>query len=337
MAPSLLSPLHPATLAVLFANLPRQLRPYRQWVAWKWQRRTSASGQVKWSKRPYTPRTMRPADTTDPATWGTYRDAVAAYKAGRCAGIGFAMAPGDPFVGVDLDDCRDPSTGEITGWARAIIDRLASYWEVSPSGTGAKIWVCAKLPPTGHRSGGIEIYDRAQFFTLTGHVPDGVPRAIEVRQDAVDALCAQLFGADGGLPVPQPADTDEREREAEMVASGGPITPGADARAALAKAQSKRNALFSPLKPEHRRLISSTGPDGYSTPSEADMGAITALAWRLTPSETYAVMLESARGLDMIARDKGGGYLRASIVKAYAIVRAGRANGRRARPVDRGR
>jgi hypothetical protein len=42
--------------------------------------------------------------------------------------------------GVDLDSCRDPATGAIAPWAIAIISAIGSYAEISPSGTGVKIF-----------------------------------------------------------------------------------------------------------------------------------------------------------------------------------------------------
>jgi hypothetical protein len=61
--------------------------------------------------------------------------------------------------GVDLDSCRTPPTGEIEVWAQQVIDRFGSYAEVSPSGTGVKIFsqaepadIAALRKITGHNS-----------------------------------------------------------------------------------------------------------------------------------------------------------------------------------------
>jgi hypothetical protein len=45
-------------------------------------------------------------------TWGTFEEAVRRAEENGL-GIGFVFSSGDPFVGVDLDRCRDPETGEI--------------------------------------------------------------------------------------------------------------------------------------------------------------------------------------------------------------------------------
>jgi primase-polymerase (primpol)-like protein len=80
-------------------------------------------------------------DCTDPATWTDYRTAASAVASVYYDGVGFVL--GDGVVGIDLDDCRDPVTGEITPEAQEIVRRLHSYTEVSPSGTGLHIFVFA--------------------------------------------------------------------------------------------------------------------------------------------------------------------------------------------------
>ena len=94
-----------------------------------------------WKTRCRTRPTARTASSTDPATWSSFDEVVTAYEAGGFDGIGFVFTKGDPYCGIDLDDCRDPSRVRSRPWAQAIIDELASYTEVSPSGTGVHIIV----------------------------------------------------------------------------------------------------------------------------------------------------------------------------------------------------
>ena len=64
------------------------------------------------------------------------------------AGFGFVLdADRDGIVGVDLDGCRDPTSGRIAPWAQKIIQSLRSYAEVSPSGAGVKILAAATRCP----------------------------------------------------------------------------------------------------------------------------------------------------------------------------------------------
>jgi hypothetical protein len=92
------------------------------------------------------------------------------------------------IVGVDLDNCRDADSEEIEKWAVDIIDRLDSYTEISPSGTGIHVLVKGELPPGRNRREDIEIYDRDRFFTVTGaHVAE-TPQEVARRQDALLAI-----------------------------------------------------------------------------------------------------------------------------------------------------
>jgi putative DNA primase/helicase len=62
----------------------------------------------------------------------------------RGAGVGIVLNRGSGTVrviGIDLDNCRDPATGEIAPWALEIVRRFDSYTEISPSGTGVKIFL----------------------------------------------------------------------------------------------------------------------------------------------------------------------------------------------------
>jgi putative DNA primase/helicase len=83
--------------------------------------------------------------------------------------VGFVFCSGDPYVGIDLDDCVDPETGQIELWALQIIEELDSYTEFSPSGKGVHIIVKGKIPSAVKRDE-IEMYDCKRFFTITGHV-----------------------------------------------------------------------------------------------------------------------------------------------------------------------
>src|SRR3954454_12630001 len=78
-----------------------------------------------------------PADTTKPSTWNTLAECEKALGQVAATGIGLVLAAEQdaaakrpPIVGIDLDGCRDPATGEIAAWALEIIRAFASYAEV---------------------------------------------------------------------------------------------------------------------------------------------------------------------------------------------------------------
>jgi putative DNA primase/helicase len=84
-------------------------------------------------------------------------------------GIGFVFSDADPFCGIDLDDCRNPETGEIVPWAQEIICRVGDgYTEISPSGRGIHVIIRGDVRGGGMRRGPVEMYSRGRYFTITG-------------------------------------------------------------------------------------------------------------------------------------------------------------------------
>jgi len=143
---------------------------------------------------PYNARTGRLASTTDPSTWTTFEEAAAFCARENYSGVGYVLAADDPYVGVDLDGCRNPESGRIDAWARSIMKRLDSYTEISPSGTGVRIFIRGTLPAHGRRKGKIEIYSQARFLTITGEHVLTYPETIQDRQDELSAWHLEVFG-----------------------------------------------------------------------------------------------------------------------------------------------
>ncbi len=115
-------------------------------------------------------------------------------------GIGFVFTDSDPYTGIDIDNCRNPETGQIAEWAWEIIRGLNSYTEVSPSETGVHIIIRGKLPAgkgnqASHHGGKVEMFSRARYFTFTGVHVDGTPTEIFDRQTELLALHTQLFAS----------------------------------------------------------------------------------------------------------------------------------------------
>ena len=143
-----------------FEKIPQEMKEWDQWVNWKWEERDG-----KATKPPYDPKTGKRASHNNPTTWGTFEDAV---KARGFDGIGFVFTEKDPFCGIDLDDCRNATSGLIAPWALKIIQEFNSYTETSPSGTGLKIFIKGKLPGGGIKTKHVEVYNKLRFFTVTG-------------------------------------------------------------------------------------------------------------------------------------------------------------------------
>ena|SRR5215213_9479750 len=99
-------------------NIPQRLAERPQWVCWRLEEHNSDLTKV-----PYTPSTGRRASATDLMTWGsTLEQALDAYEVEEPPydGVGFVFCSADAFVGIDLDKCRDPESGEIEPWAKKI-------------------------------------------------------------------------------------------------------------------------------------------------------------------------------------------------------------------------
>ena len=107
----------------------------------------------------------------------------------------------DPFCGIDLDNSLD-AAGNVKGWARGIVERFAdTYQEISPSGRGLKIFCKAKdgtdWVGCAIEDGGIEMYDRGRYFTVTGRNFRRGPDSVEDHQADVMTLYERLTGRRG--------------------------------------------------------------------------------------------------------------------------------------------
>lgn len=184
--------------------VPQALKDEPQWICWSEQDRDG-----KPTKVPIDPASGSFASTTDAETWHDFETALRTASDGPHEGVGFVFTDDDDFVGVDLDDCRDPETAVPTDHVQEIIDRLDSYTEVSPSGTGYHVIVRGELPDGRNRKGSVEMYDSARFFTVTGDHVDGTPTAVRNRANALVAVHRDY--------VQEETSTPTRERNSSAV------------------------------------------------------------------------------------------------------------------------
>ena len=175
--------------------IPYELLDYKQWILW---RRTEVNGRI--AKLPISPWSGKLASCDKPQTWSTYRHVCYARRKFRSDGVGFVFTSSDPFCGIDLDQCRTRD-GKIALEAQAVIDRLASYAEVSPSDAGIHILVRAKLHGPGRRVGKLELYDSGRYFTITGQPLSTSSVRIENRQSQVEELVSDIFTSEMITPV----------------------------------------------------------------------------------------------------------------------------------------
>lgn len=81
-------------------NIPHEMQMEASWVLWRWKEKDDGSQ----TKVPCVSSGL-PASSTDEKTWTTFDNAVAAWRTGNFAGIGYVFSEHDSLVGIDLDGC----------------------------------------------------------------------------------------------------------------------------------------------------------------------------------------------------------------------------------------
>ena len=180
----------PTSLPVRFETIPTDLQGHPRWVLWKYVQRQKPKGGSVWAKLPVQIGGAA-ASTTDSATWTTFDDVADEYVMGGYDGIGYVL--GSEVQGIDLDDCRDPGTGELNELATEVLERVEGYAEVSPSGTGIKLFSRTNLDGSRTKKEvGVELYRDGRYFTVTGHQINGHDALPVVQQD-LGWLVRQVF------------------------------------------------------------------------------------------------------------------------------------------------
>ena len=163
----------------------------------------------------------RSASSTNPATWTDFISAEQAYNTHKFDGVGFVFCEDDNLVGVDLDDCYDAQQGRFINAAmQHIADQIDGYMEISPSGTGVKIFTRSN-PFAAHadHSIGFEAYSKGRFFTVTGHHLSGqVPQGAQDLTGLIPERTLRHTGDSFGDYVAPLEDWDITKVETEILA-----------------------------------------------------------------------------------------------------------------------
>ncbi len=278
----------PATLPVLTAGIPRDMKELNQWAAWRWEKRSG-----KWTKPPINPATGGYARNNDPDTWGSFEAALRRMRKDRLPGAGFMFHPKDGLAGVDLDSCRDRKSGKIESWALEIVEELDSYAEVSPSKTGLKVFVRGELPPGRRRMGSIEMYDRGRFFATTGCRLAGAPATVNERQEELAHLHKRVFGSE---------KSPHAEKSSGRYAAGMSLSDSE----LIDRAMSAANGVkFSKLWAGDTSEYATPGNEGRS---EADLALCSFLAFWCGPDEDRIDRLFRQSGLMRQKWEQRGDY-----------------------------
>jgi putative DNA primase/helicase len=224
-------------LEIDFDAIPQDLKIRRQWVNWKVITRAGKPAKVPFDIA------GQEGDSSDPSRWATYSEVLEAYEKGEYGfeGLGFTFDPLDPYAGVDLDHCINEDSS-IKPKAKAILDRLDSYSEISPSGKGVKIFLKAKLPVKVAGKDGkyqqgfsykkpdegieFEVYYGRRFFTVTGNRLDEYSPNIEDRNEELTAIFKEIFK---DRPYCN-GDGETRPQDKEEVRTGEPLSSDAAER-----------------------------------------------------------------------------------------------------------
>ena len=280
------APPRPDPLGVNPDAVPDTLTEREAWVCWQYSFDTDRD---EWTKVPVDVNTGGYARSTDPETWTTF-DAAVAYHERRdrdTDGIGFVVHDGDTVLGLDLDDCRDPDTGDREAWADDVLDDAQTYAEISPSETGLRGFGLGFVPDGGNRgdiedgAGHLEMYDSGRYLTVTGQRVDGSPDEVRQVNDEIADIHAEHIAdpepereapdpaGDGGVRADSPAANPTPDGD-----SSGSTDAGSDLSddELLAKATDAENG------DKFRRLWNGN-TTSYPSHSEADLALAGLLAF----------------------------------------------------------
>jgi primase-polymerase (primpol)-like protein len=237
-----------------------------QWIVWRSEHRDG-----KCTKVPLDPATKECASVDEPSQWVDYQTARHSLNVDAVDGLGFVFTDSDPFVGVDLDDCRNPITGELSPLAYDITTTLHSYTEVSPSGLGVHVLATGDLPGTRRRRGSLEVYDDGRFFTITGQHLDRTPETLCDCSDELAQIHDQYLASDNPTDQDDGHNAVSRPRDSDDI---GDVDEGNDAvvAAVVARAQTAANG-------ETFEALWRGDTSGYPSQSEADMALSCFLAY----------------------------------------------------------
>jgi|AKVG01.1.fsa_nt_gi primase-polymerase (primpol)-like protein len=147
-------------------------------------------------KVPKSPEDGGPCSHTEESNFSDYETAKQTAEK-HDLGVSIVFSDSNRLAGVDLDNSRDPETGETEEWAEYIIDTVASYTEISVSGTGHHILVEGALSSgqtnkadiestlDAYDDAEVEMYDDVRHFSFTGNHVEGTPQTIEPRHKEI--------------------------------------------------------------------------------------------------------------------------------------------------------
>lgn len=147
---------------------------------------------TRMGKVPINPNNGRRGNVSDPATAGTFEQALQAIPAG--GGIGVMMTNAAPdLVGLDFD--KVIKDGRLTELGLQVLEHFkTTYIEVSPSGTGLRVFTLGKVNTTKQNRNGVELYPAgtARYLRVTGAILKCTVGEVRPCQSGIDWAVARL-------------------------------------------------------------------------------------------------------------------------------------------------
>ena len=170
-------------------TFPARLLEMPRWVCW--MRTTDPKKPDRPRKVPMAADGNGKAACNRPATWGVFSQAAETCIRKEYDGLGFML--GDGIFGIDIDHCL--SNGQPNELAQEIINRVPTYTEISPSGTGLHLLALGSLPDgnRGRRKGELEIYGEGRYFTVTGKKLSDTPGDLHEASDAIPGILSDYI------------------------------------------------------------------------------------------------------------------------------------------------
>jgi primase-polymerase (primpol)-like protein len=275
--------------------IPEALKAIPQWVVW-----FPVHRHGRLTKVPYDPTSAKRgsldmAKTNDPKTWSDYTTACRVARQ-TDHGIGIVLTSDLGITGVDVDHCIEDK--RIIPWVRDLVRQLDTYTEVSPSGTGLRMFAYGEIPKALKRSEqGLELYKTGRFLTITGGHVSSTSLKVEQRSEAISALY------DAFAPVEAPARPPRSERRNHPTMN--------DEKLIDAISSSGQGVKFLGLY--------NGDANGFGSAIEADMSLVCILCWWTDDdAQVEAVMRTSALAREKYQRPD---YLRRTIESARRRVR----------------
>lgn len=190
-------------------NIPLELQKIPRWVAWmpdftdyELKGRVgkvpvyvykNEQGQLKWRKADHLGGDVMPFEYTVAfkfywdSAYANYQNTGKVDALKYPVGLGFSLVKSLGLVGLDFDHCIDENgelSEDVAGW----LTKFGSYAEVSPSGTGIRVFIKGTLPDNCRKripSLQAEIYCEGRFLTVTGNSLEDLPVTIMPAEDAL--------------------------------------------------------------------------------------------------------------------------------------------------------